>query len=243
MNSAIEQLRSLREELEKMSLPWASIEAWAAKAEPVIRTYWPDHLDQFKKLVGLVSWWSTYNQSDLSKFVQTKQKILNFLDGIIGVSIVPHEKTALDTVCLLCERFPTFARQLARRERKRDPLQIQDEYDVQYLMHAILRLHFDDIRPEEWAPSYAGGATRMDFLLKMEQIVVETKMTRENLADREVGEQLIVDIQKYAGHPDCRKLGCFVYDPEHRLTNPVALERDLSRMEVDLEVVVIVSPK
>jgi len=44
-------------------------------------------------------------------------------------------------------------------------LEIRDEYDVQNLLHAILKLHFEDIRPEEWAPSYAASSKRMDFLL------------------------------------------------------------------------------
>jgi hypothetical protein len=30
---------------------------------------------------------------------------------------------------------------------------------------------------------------------------------------------------------DCKKLVCFVYDPEHRLTNPDAVEGDLSGVE------------
>jgi len=35
----------------------------------------------------------------------------------------------------------------------------------------------------------------MDFLLKNEQIVVETKMTRPKLREKEVGDQLIIDIE------------------------------------------------
>ena len=73
---------------------------------------------------------------------------------------------ALDTVLLTCDRFHQVASQLTQRRQGRPTLEIHDEYDVQNLLHAILRLHFDDIRPEEWTPSYAGGAARMDFLLK-----------------------------------------------------------------------------
>ena len=42
---------------------------------------------------------------------------------------------------------------------------MEDEYDVQDLFHALLTIYFEDIRKEEWSPSYAGGASRMDFLL------------------------------------------------------------------------------
>lgn len=34
------------------------------------------------------------------------------------------------------------------------------------------------MRPEKWTPSYAGACSRMDFLLKREQIGLEAKKTR-----------------------------------------------------------------
>ena len=96
---------------------------------------------------------------------------------------------------------------------------ITDEYDVQDLLYALLRLDFDDIRAEDWTPSYAGGSARMDFLLKKEQVVIEVKKTREKLADREIGEQLMIDIAKYKAHPDCRTLISFIYDGLSPLSN------------------------
>jgi REase_DpnII-MboI len=69
--------------------------------------------------------------------------------------------------CLL-RRFQRSARQLRHRYADRPGFHINDEYDVQDLLHAFLRALFDDIRPEEYTPSYAGGASRMDFLLKSE---------------------------------------------------------------------------
>src|SRR5574341_807535 len=78
----------------------------------------------------------------------------------------------------ICSRFHLVARQLQSRHGHRDTLDVEDEYDVQDLLHALLTLEYDDIRPEEWTPSYAGGSSRMDFLFKLEQIVVEAKQTR-----------------------------------------------------------------
>ena len=83
----------------------------------------------------------------------------------------------------------------------------------------------------------------MDFLLKLEQIVIEAKKTRSGLGARELGEQLIVDIQKYKQHPDCRTLVCFVYDPEGRIANPRGIENDLSGDKDGLTVRVIIAPK
>jgi hypothetical protein len=110
------------------------------------------------------------------------------------------------------------------------------------LLHALLRLHFEDIRDEEWSPSYAGGGSRMDFLLKREKIVVEVKHTRAGLTEKQIGEQLVIDIARYQAHPSCQRLVCLVYDPEQRVGNPRGLESDLSKEHNKLPVIVIVSP-
>ncbi len=153
-------------------------------------------------------------------------------------------RDAAELATTICGRFHIVARQLLSRREDRPTVTIRDEYDVQDLMHALLRLHFSDVRPEEWTPSYAGGSSRMDFLLMPEKIVIETKMTRPNLDDKKVANELIIDKERYRSHKECKTLICFVYDPEGRCRNPVALEADLSSKEGDeLQVVVIVGPK
>ena len=83
----------------------------------------------------------------------------------------------------------------------------------------------------------------MDFLLKLEQIVIAGKKSRSGLEARELEEQLIVDIQKYSLHPDCRTLVCFVYDPEGRIANPRSVESNLSGERDGITVRVIIAPK
>ena len=70
-----------------------------------------------------------------------------------------------DRIVAQCRRFPLFVDRLQNRQRSRNPVCVDDEYDVQDLLHAILKLHFDDVRPEEVTPSYAGSASRVDFYL------------------------------------------------------------------------------
>jgi hypothetical protein len=107
---------------------------------------------------------------------------------------------------------------------------------------ALLETRFDDVRPEEWGPSYAGGSSRVDFLLKNESVLVETKMTRSGLTDRKLGEELIIDIAHYKQRGDCKALVCFVYDPDQRLTNPRGIESDLSKPTDGFDVRVLVRP-
>ncbi len=129
------------------------------------------------------------------------------------------------------------------RHDARPTLDVNDEYDVQDLLRALLGLTFDDVRPEEWTPTYGGGASRVDFLLKPEQVVVEVKKTRSGLADRQIGDQLILDAARYGKMKDCTALVCFVYDPENRIVNPGGLQADLSGTKDGLRVEVLVSPK
>ena len=87
------------------------------------------------------------------------------------------------------------------------------------------------------------GCIALDFLLKDSQIVVETKITRKTLKDRDIGNQLIEDIARYKEHPDCHFLSCFIYDPEGYLSNPSGVENDLNKQHDGLKVEVKIEPK
>lgn len=160
--------------------------------------------------------------------------------GNIG-NIAP-DYTPLHQIENICERFHLIARQMRSRHEDRETLDVQDEYDVQNLLHSLLLLHFNDIRPEEWTPSYAGKTSRMDFLLKNEQIVIEVKKTRKGLKAKELGSQLIEDIARYENHPNCDLLICFVYDPDGMISNPRGIENDLRRPDAKLRVTVLIRP-
>src|SRR5438445_6575114 len=119
-------------------------------------------------------------------------------------ALCPSASSAQDPLPLIeriCERFHRVARQLHLRHEDRPTLDVSDEYDVQDLLHALLRLFFDDVRTEEWTPSYAGGASRMDFILTEHGIVIEVKKTRPGMRSKDLGDQLLIDIMRYKAHP------------------------------------------
>lgn len=146
-------------------------------------------------------------------------------------------------VVTLAERLHGVVHQLRDRRENRATLDVSDEYDLQDLFHALLKIHFDDVRKEEWAPTYAGGASRMDFLLPEIETVVETKMMRGTLSTKQLGDELIVDIAKYQKHPQCRTLFCLVYDPLGRVANPRGVESDLSQNDDKMATRVMIVPK
>jgi hypothetical protein len=143
----------------------------------------------------------------------------------------------------LIQRFHRVAKQMRSRRQSRPPLEMKDEYDVQYLLHGLLGIFFDDIRDEEWTPSYAGKASRMDFLLPELETVVEAKKTRPSLTAGVLGDELLIDIARYQQHPKCKKLYCFVYDPDGYIANPRGVELDLSKQHGELSVRVMIMPR
>ena len=171
--------------------------------------------------------------------VQTLKAVKEYVEkDFIG----GEQDSEIDTEVILEQifmRFYKIARQLRNRHDNRETLSIEDEYDVQDLLHALLYLYFDDVRAEEWTPSYAGKSARVDFLLKNEKTVIEVKKTRQGLADKEVGDQLIIDVERYKEHPDCEKLICFVYDPEARIGNPNGIMDDLNTRHKGFVTVII----
>ena len=148
----------------------------------------------------------------------------------------------LEKIELICNKFHKVSQQVRSRYSERPTLEINDEYDVQDLFHSLLTLYFSDIRREEWISSYAGANSRADFLLKTEQIVIEIKKTRAGHTNQKLGEELIIDIDKYQAHPDCKKLVFFIYDPERRITNPRGFEEDLETRSRKIDVKVFIRP-
>lgn len=116
---------------------------------------------------------------------------------------------------------------LAHRRKGAQTLSFGSEYDVQDLLHALLRPWISDIRPEEFTPSYAGSSTRMDFLLPAHSLVIETKIVRDRPHAKKVGDELIIDIEHYRRHPECKLLWCVIYDPDNLITNAQGIKSDL----------------
>ena len=262
-------LRDLRERLARVEpWPWHAVATWVAAARPFFRAEAKEHLEDFEKEVAEPTWamyvrvrsedvygriHDTSEEADADEERdnrrlggEAKARVLAFMDGVIEVAERSQSTTPTPSfpsaVQQIVDRFEHVCRALARRSRDRTPLLMEDEYDVQYLFGALLRMSFDDVRPEEPTPSLGGAGARMDFLVKAERLAIELKMVRAGLPDREVTDELLLDIARYANHPDCDTLVCFVYDPTFKLKNPRAIENDLPERSRELNVHVFVRP-
>jgi len=198
----------------------------------------PDLLMDFNSMLNSRSW------EELTREVTNQVMKIPWLKANTSIS-KKSQPGGMGTITFLEEvlgRFHKVVIQIGRRHNRRQTLKVKDEYDVQDLLHALLKALFDDVRAEEVVPSYAGAAARLDFLLKEEQIGVEVKMTSAKLLDKAVGEQLLIDIGRYQAHQNCKNLICLVYDPNCHIKNAAGLQRDLSKKYGAMDVRVLVIP-
>lgn len=145
--------------------------------------------------------------------------------GQVSARLVPAKPNNVDEVVqVVIQGLRRAMHPLTYRRKGAEQMLFANEYDVQDLLHALLRPWVQDVRPEEYTPSYAGKSTRMDFFLPAHELVIETKCVRDRQHAKGVGDELLIDIAHYAIHPGCKRLWCVVYDPEHYLTNPDALK-------------------
>jgi hypothetical protein len=173
----------------------------------------------------------------VGKFKQEVDSILTKLKP----TTVPKETIRILEHLLL--GFHSVSKQLQERQRNRKPLVLKDEYDVQYLLHALLTLYFKDIRREEYCPSYAGTSARIDFFLDDEKIAIEAKMASEKHRKKKIAEELIIDKEYYRKKEGCKILYCLVYDPKEIISNRHGFEKDLYEKRDDFEVKVFVVPR
>ena len=156
---------------------------------------------------------------------------------------VPAAKSDLEKLLHLLNRFHRVAQKLRDRHNDRETIVIGDEYDVQDMLYALLHVEFDDIRKEDSSPSHAGANSRIDFVLKMSDILLEVKMTNDKLRDKKMGEELLIDIGRYKEYPGAKHLVIFIYDRGDHISNKHGLIRDLSKQSTaNFSVSVVINP-
>lgn len=207
------------------------------------------------------SWWPTiiwmWEPNLHEKITDLKEDIIekiNKLETLLNkIELIPIEENInqnsnnqndnIHYIKNILHWFHKCAQELRYRYSNRETILINDEYDVQDLLRSILKIYFNDVRAEDYSPSSAGGNSRIDLVLPIEWVIIETKMTSERLKDKEVWEQIAIDIVRYQNHPSFNKLIVFIYDKWDFIRNKRWLIVDLEKQSRSWkEVIVVINP-
>lgn len=266
LSQVVEKLQRLRDGAKEFSVASPEFENWRFSVKKALKSGGPltqEELDAFRDIsfchrtemvAGVRKSWDNSGrkasfrnlESPEDGFSRGMNRALHLLDSAIEhLGFQEGDRTSPPAVKLqlILKRFHVFCRQLRVRHDNRPTLDVRDEYDMQNALHALLTVVFDDVRAEDVVPMYAGGTSRIDFILKDEEIGIECKMMRKSLSEKKLGEELMIDITRYSAYPSCKTLMCFVYDPMGRIGNPKGLIRDLEALsKPELAVRVLVTP-
>lgn len=180
--------------------------------------------------------WAMLGRSSASKAGIIGGLLKRLLDGSAKTAVSAGQLSfagsrldAVQTILALSTRFLLVQRSLGKHPHGGDPVEFKNEYDDQFLLRALLVQFFDNVRDEEYASSYAGSNSRIDFVLPSFGLAVELKHTSNAMTDSDLGEQLIIDRERYKTHREVTHLIVLVFDHDGHIRNPRGLESDLQR--------------
>jgi hypothetical protein len=133
----------------------------------------------------------------------------------------------------LCRRLPQAARVLVHRTRNnKTSYQVGDEYDVQDLLHALLRGYFKYSVREDPLPKVGGSrSSRADISIEELGALVELKYVRGPADQKRLVEEFSQDLVVYAAWPHLLHLFYVIYNSAD-LADAEALEKLAGMHEV-----------
>lgn len=156
-------------------------------------------------------------------------------------------ESALARIKQVIRMFDTSAKILSKRRQNKTSYLIEDEYDMQDLLHCILKSQFPDIKKESHSIEIAKGEKRIDLVIPSARIVIELKIIFDKGKSLEIVDQLKIDIESYHSHPHCGTFIGFIYNPQNEIEDPEKIINDLSgtRTKGDhvFEVIIEIFPK
>lgn len=125
----------------------------------------------------------------------------------------------------LCERLPQAARFLGSRREGKQPYKIVDEYDVQDLLHAVIRAYFKYSVDEEPIGKVGGArSARADLGLPDVNTLIEVKFVRGPKDQQRIVEEFAQDLLLYTAWAPLQTFIYMVYNSAD-LRDPEAVAR------------------
>src|SRR5581483_1713049 len=118
---------------------------------------------------------------------------------------VPEPEIGL--VLSLCQRLPAAARILGNRQHGKPPFEISDEYDVQDLLHAVLRAYLKYSVHEEPLGKIGGARSgRADVAIEELGTIIEVKIVRGPGDQQRLVDEYANDLLLYTAWPPLKNL-------------------------------------
>lgn len=130
----------------------------------------------------------------------------------------------IELVLQLCQRLDKSIKVLGQRHAGRPAFEINDEYDVQDLLQAILRAYFKYSTTEEPISKLAGLSTRADFAIEELGLIIEAKIAHGPGDQGRIVKEFAEDVQGYSKWSHLKHLIYLVYNADD-LKDPEALDQ------------------
>lgn len=131
------------------------------------------------------------------------------------------EYSAAETIIHILNNFSNAIKRITNdRYNSRPGLNIDDEYDVQDILFALLKGFFDDLEREDPVTKLAGKSSRIDLNIRSQGIMIEVKMIKDKDKDhKKFVDELKLDIINYSAWEELKDLILFIYDPYNKTTD------------------------
>lgn len=127
------------------------------------------------------------------------------------------EVVPLNVVQAILTGFYSATRHLeyrGRKDKKNKAFEIEDEYDVQDLLYAMLRPVVPDLEREDPTRKVAGKGGFLDFRSDELELILEVKYCDSANRAKALVDECNARIKRYGKREDLSTLAFFIYDPE-----------------------------
>lgn len=149
-----------------------------------------------------------------------------------GIFVAPEPNVEL--IIRICQRLPRTAKIIGTRSRKgKHGFEITDEYDVQDLLHAVIRAYVKYLVQEDPLPKQAAARSgRADLSIEELGVLIEVKYVRGPDDQRRIFEEYSQDLVLYTKWPHLKTLIFVIYNSVD-LRDPEAFEKMSGPNELD----------
>ena len=164
----------------------------------------------------------------LKGLIDTIPVVLGHLDNFADYKEIRPESLELVRADIalaeqLCSRVGDAAKPLQKPRANKKRLELEDEYDVQDVLHALFLGYFREVINEDPISKKGSQSTRADFSIEKLGLIVEVKFVREPGDQKKIEGALKEDLMMYPRWPHLEHLFFVIYNSS-RLASKDALD-------------------